>query len=584
MERSLAKALQKRTGSFAEPEILFLPGGEANKRLEQVERLADQMLERGADRTSIVIGFGGGIVTDLGGFLAAIFMRGIPVLQVPTTLLAQVDAAVGGKTGVNLANGKNLLGSFHQPLAVLIDPELTATLPEREFRAGLFEIVKCGVIRDRGMFDLMATRPREVLSMNAALVDSLIAGAVRVKAEVVSADERESGLRRILNYGHTIGHAIESETGYVRFLHGEAVARGMLAATHLAVLRGMLPTKEAAAILETIQAYGPLPSAIDLDPEHLLGRLEGGQEDTAGQDSLCPANAHWRGFSGLRHRTGFDSPRDRRLLARGPMIDPPPGGSEKRSQWPAIVIVWAPSHPERPRSSRPREWVRTMFEDVAPKYDFLNHVLSFNVDRLWRKRLLRSCAAHSGQDQEAKVLDLCCGTGDVLLELQQATRNAVLGADFCHPMLVTAREKIGRRSFPSLVFEGDALTLPLRDESLDLLTIAFGFRNLANYEAGLNELRRVLKPGGMLAILEFSHPRGLFVKASYGLYSKVLLPAIGGMFSGSREAYEYLPASIQRFPRAEQLRDMMSAAGFSDARFELLSGGIAALHTGKKAS
>ncbi len=163
----LTRALAKRQGAFAEPEVLFFQGGEVNKRLEHVEILADQMLERGADRTSIVIGFGGGIVTDLGGFLAAIFMRGIPVLQVPTTLLAQVDAAVGGKTGVNLATGKNLIGSLHQPLAVLIDPDLTATLPEREFRAGLFEIVKCGVIRDRGMFDLLATRPREVLAMNA---------------------------------------------------------------------------------------------------------------------------------------------------------------------------------------------------------------------------------------------------------------------------------------------------------------------------------------------------------------------------------------------------------------------------------
>ena len=279
----LTRSLERRKGSFAEPEVLFLPGGEANKRLAQVERLADQMLERGADRTSIVIGFGGGIVTDLGGFLAAIFMRGIPALQVPTTLLAQVDAAVGGKTGVNLANGKNLIGSFHQPLAVLIDPELTLTLPEREFRAGLFEIVKCGVIRDRGMFDLLATRPREILSMDAGLVDSLIAGAVRVKTEVVSADERENGLRRILNYGHTIGHAIESETGYVRFLHGEAVARGMLAATHLAVLRGMLPAKEAAAILETIQAYGPLPSAIDLSPERLIERLAGDKKTLQGK-------------------------------------------------------------------------------------------------------------------------------------------------------------------------------------------------------------------------------------------------------------------------------------------------------------
>jgi 3-dehydroquinate synthase len=279
----LGKALAKRKGGFAEPEILFFPGGEVNKRLEQVELLADQMLARGADRTSVVIGFGGGIVTDLGGFLAAIFMRGIPVLQVPTTLLAQVDAAVGGKTGVNLANGKNLIGSFHQPLAVLIDPELTSTLSEREFRAGLFEIVKCGVIRDRGLFDLLATKPREVLSMNAALVDTLIAGAVRVKAEVVSADERESGLRRILNYGHTIGHAIESESGYVRFLHGEAVARGMIGATHLSLLRGMLPASEAAAILKTIHAYGPLPSASDLNPDRLIERLAGDKKTLQGK-------------------------------------------------------------------------------------------------------------------------------------------------------------------------------------------------------------------------------------------------------------------------------------------------------------
>ncbi|MGA7409398.1 MAG: bifunctional demethylmenaquinone methyltransferase/2-methoxy-6-polyprenyl-1,4-benzoquinol methylase UbiE [Bryobacteraceae bacterium] len=273
------------------------------------------------------------------------------------------------------------------------------------------------------------------------------------------------------------------------------------------------------------------------------------------------------------------------------MIDPPPGGSDEgsgaRGPSPGGALArdtsWGTKPPGTTTEKQASEWVRTMFEDVAPKYDFLNHVLSFNVDRLWRRRLLRTVRPILDKPG-AKLLDLCCGTGDVLLELQQATENAVLGADFCHPMLVTAREKIGRRNLPSLVFEGDALTLPLRDESLDLLTIAFGFRNLANYEAGLNELRRVLKPAGMLAILEFSHPRGLFVKASYGLYSKLLLPAIGGVFSGSREAYEYLPASIQRFPRAEQLRDMMSSAGFSEARFELLSGGIAALHTAEKAS
>lgn len=265
---SLARGLGAR--SF---ELLYLPPGEVHKRLAQVEALADQMIERGADRTSVVMGFGGGIVTDVAGFLAAIFMRGVPVLQIPTTLLAQVDAAVGGKTGVNLAGGKNLIGSFHQPVAVLIDPEVIATLPEREYRAGLFEVVKCGVIRDPEIFETMTARPRDVLNMEPDVIDRLIAAAVRVKAEVVSADEREGDLRRILNFGHTIGHAMEAETAYMRFLHGEAVAWGMVAATELAKLHGMLDHKEAGSIIRTIHHYGPLPDPSDLDPDRLLSRL-----------------------------------------------------------------------------------------------------------------------------------------------------------------------------------------------------------------------------------------------------------------------------------------------------------------------
>jgi 3-dehydroquinate synthase len=260
---------------------LFLNPGESNKRLAQVEVLAEQMVAIGADRNSLVIGFGGGIATDVAGFLAAIFMRGLPVLQIPTTLLAQVDAAVGGKTGVNLASGKNLIGSFHQPLAVLIDPEVLTTLPEREFRAGLFEVVKCGVIRDKTIFDLMSGRARDVLAMNPVVLDELIAGAVRVKAEVVSADERESDLRRILNFGHTIGHALEAETGYVQFLHGEAVAWGMIAATELAKLRGMLTSDDAGKIIQTIHEYGPLPDPSDVNPDHLLRRL-GSDKKTLG--------------------------------------------------------------------------------------------------------------------------------------------------------------------------------------------------------------------------------------------------------------------------------------------------------------
>lgn len=264
-------------------EVLFFPGGEVNKRFAAVEALAEQMLERGADRASSVIGFGGGIVTDVSGFLAAIFMRGVPMLQIPTTLLAQVDAATGGKTGVNLRNGKNLLGSFHQPVAVLIDPEVLGTLPANEYRAGLFEVVKCGIIRDPALFELLEREPGKVLAMEPAIVDDLIAAAVKIKAEVVTADEREGDLRRILNFGHTVGHAIEAETEYIRLLHGEAVAWGMLAATRLAELLSMLATGEADRIRRTICHYGPLPPVRDLDPDRLLGRLASDKKTLAGK-------------------------------------------------------------------------------------------------------------------------------------------------------------------------------------------------------------------------------------------------------------------------------------------------------------
>ncbi|MBL8175813.1 MAG: 3-dehydroquinate synthase [Bryobacterales bacterium] len=253
--------------------VLFFPGGEDHKRLSEVEALAAQMVEAGADRSSVVVAFGGGIVTDIGGFLAAAFMRGIQVLQVPTTLVAQVDAAMGGKTGVNLVAGKNLFGAFHQPLAVLIDPDVLATLPEREYRAGLYEVIKCGVIRSPGLFALLHDRRAEVLAQVPGAVDELIAESVRIKAEVVTADEKEGDLRRILNFGHTIGHALEAETEYKRFLHGEAVAFGMNAATHLAVLAGVLPSAEAARIHDCVRLYGPIPSLEGITAASLVARL-----------------------------------------------------------------------------------------------------------------------------------------------------------------------------------------------------------------------------------------------------------------------------------------------------------------------
>jgi demethylmenaquinone methyltransferase/2-methoxy-6-polyprenyl-1,4-benzoquinol methylase len=227
------------------------------------------------------------------------------------------------------------------------------------------------------------------------------------------------------------------------------------------------------------------------------------------------------------------------------------------------------------------QWVRQMFAEIAPRYDLLNHLLSFNIDRGWRKALLQRVTPIL-QRRDALVLDLCCGTGDVLLDLQSVAVSPVLGADFCHPMLVTAASKMRTRQFSINLFEADALELPLAANSLDAITIAFGFRNLANYRGGLAEFERVLKPGGVLAILEFSHPPNVLLRKAYEFYSKAVLPLVGAMISGSRTAYTYLPESVTKFPRAEELRVMFEESGFSNARFNLLTGGIAALHSGEK--
>ena len=224
-------------------------------------------------------------------------------------------------------------------------------------------------------------------------------------------------------------------------------------------------------------------------------------------------------------------------------------------------------------------WVRGMFGRVAHRYDFANHLLSFNIDRYWRARTV-----HRTREillrPEARVLDICCGTGDLVLALAGRGRR-VLGSDFCHPMLVAAQAKVARRRAAAVLFESDALALPLRDASLDLVTVAFGFRNLANYQSGLREMRRVLAPGGMAAILEFSQPPNALFRALYNLYSRRILPSVGGLISGSRDAYTYLPESVRKFPAAPELAAMMRGAGFADVSFEYLTGGIAALHLGR---
>jgi len=253
-------------------------------------------------------------------------------------------------------------------------------------------------------------------------------------------------------------------------------------------------------------------------------------------------------------------------------------------------------------------WVRGMFGRVAGRYDLLNHVLSFQVDRAWRATTAKR-TAEILRRPEARVLDLCCGTGDLMLELEQRRRSFadrgsngeeavvantsdaggdcaltspfIFGSDFCHPMLMEANRKSGNKHARTVVFEADALQLPLADASFDLITVAFGFRNFANYRKGLTELRRVLRPGGMLAILEFSQPPNRFFASFYAFYSKHVLPRIGALISGTSDAYTYLPDSVRRFPGAELLAEEMRAMGYLNVEFERMTFGVVALHIGR---
>jgi demethylmenaquinone methyltransferase/2-methoxy-6-polyprenyl-1,4-benzoquinol methylase len=236
--------------------------------------------------------------------------------------------------------------------------------------------------------------------------------------------------------------------------------------------------------------------------------------------------------------------------------------------------------PEGSRSEQEAsQWVRSMFGRVARRYDLANHLLSANVDRYWRNRTVAR-VGNILKRPEARVLDLACGTGDLLVALEREAKRQLIGSDFCHPMLTGARAKLTRRRLRSVLVESDALALPFPDASLDLITIAFGYRNLANYHAGLVEMRRVLRPGGALAILEFTQPPNKAFAAVYNWYSRTVLPVIGGAISGAPEAYRYLPESVRKFPDSPALARMMTECGFEPVEWEYLTLGIAALHVG----
>ena len=252
---------------------ILIEDGERYKNLNTVARLFDQLVKVQADRSTVIVAIGGGVIGDMVGFSAATFLRGLPVVHVPTTLLAQVDSAIGGKTGVNHPLGKNLIGSFHAPSLVVADPVVLQTLPRREFRAGLYEVIKYGVIKEPALLDRMRESITAIFNRDGEAVAPLVSASCRIKAEVVSADEREGGLRRILNFGHTVGHALEAVTKYKQFRHGEAIGYGMLAALAIGVARGITPKSLYEEIEALITQLGPLPPVADISAKEVFAAI-----------------------------------------------------------------------------------------------------------------------------------------------------------------------------------------------------------------------------------------------------------------------------------------------------------------------
>jgi 3-dehydroquinate synthase len=236
-------------------ELFSFPHGEKSKNLQTIERLANQMVEADFDRSSCVLALGGGVVGDMAGLIASTFMRGIPYVQIPTTLVAMTDSATGGKTGVNLKAGKNLFGTFHQPSAVFIDPHFLKTLPVKQIRNGLAEAIKCGVIRDEKLFAFIEKNIEKLLKLEPKAIKHIIEECVKIKVEIVKKDEKEMGLRRILNYGHTFGHVLEKRSDYT-LLHGFAISLGMVLANQKAVELGLLKKPDAERIKNLLKATG----------------------------------------------------------------------------------------------------------------------------------------------------------------------------------------------------------------------------------------------------------------------------------------------------------------------------------------
>jgi 3-dehydroquinate synthase len=261
---------------------IFMNDAEPAKNLEMVQSIYRELTRAGADRHSVIIAVGGGVVGDVAGFAAATYLRGVRLVQVPTTLVAQIDSSIGGKTGVNLPQGKNLIGAFYPPKFVIADPELLRSLPARQFRSALYEVIKYGVIGDIDLFEYLEGNMPIVLRRDPKALDWIIRRCVRAKAVVVSRDEKESGLRQILNFGHTFGHALEAATNYRRFLHGEAVGWGMLVATIASLVMRRIRTNESMRIANVILTVGPLTGWREVDARRVLRNMQTDKKAHAG--------------------------------------------------------------------------------------------------------------------------------------------------------------------------------------------------------------------------------------------------------------------------------------------------------------
>jgi 3-dehydroquinate synthase len=279
LEKKIRSGIPARLASS----VHLFDDAESEKNLQSVEGLAQSLVAAGADRHALVVAIGGGVVGDVGGFVAASYLRGVSLVHVPTTLVAQVDSALGGKTGVNLPEGKNLVGAFYPPRLVLADPELLATLPEREFRGGLAEVIKYGVIADAKLFAFLEKQMDAILRRDARALEHVIRRSMAIKAQVVSKDEKESGLREILNFGHTFGHALESVTRYRQFQHGEAVAWGMMCAALLGHEVAGTPADVVSRIVALVRQIGPLPGWPDVKPKELLDAMRSDKKARGGK-------------------------------------------------------------------------------------------------------------------------------------------------------------------------------------------------------------------------------------------------------------------------------------------------------------